>query len=190
MSSRYRRRSTITTLERGEEITLTYTDWGPSGADSVGDDDREVELSIETSNFGATLELDQNVYTWTDKVFITVVASDYNFDSNVIDEIGDEGDGEITVRIRSNDIKEYNLAETGPDTGVFTGELTLVGTEYEAGDNINVSERITRGDGPTDGIIEANNGGRTQRLLRVLRFGSPTGGLCANPMERRRGAVA
>ena len=145
-------------LERGEDITLTYTDWGPSGADSVGDDDRAVELSIETSNFGATLELDQNIYTWTDKVFITVVATDYNFDSNVIDEIGDEGDGEITVRIRSNDIEEYNLAETGPDTGVFTGELTLVGTEYEAGDNINVSERTTGGDGPTDGIIEADNG--------------------------------
>ena len=147
-----------TNLERGEDITLTYTDWGPSGADSVGDDDREVELSIETSNFGATLELDQNIYTWTDKVFITVVASDYNFDSNVIDEIGDEGDGEITVRIRSNDIEQYNLAETGPDTGVFTGELTLVGTEYEAGDNINVAERTTGGDGPTDGIIEADNG--------------------------------
>ena len=62
-------------LERGEEITLTYEDQGPSGADSVGDDERDVELSIETSNFGATLELDQNIYTWTDKVFITVVAT-------------------------------------------------------------------------------------------------------------------
>ena len=147
-----------TNLERGESITLTYTDYGPSGADSVGDDDRDVELSIETSNFGATLELDQNIYTWTDKVFITVVATDYNFDSNVIDEIGDEGDGEITVRIRSNDIEQYNLVETGPDTGVFTGELTLVGTELEAGDNINVQARPTGGSGPTDGMITADNG--------------------------------
>ena len=147
-----------TNLERGESITLTYTDYGPSGADSVGDDDRDVELSIETSNFGATLELDQNIYTWTDKVFITVVATDYNFDSNVIDEIGNEGDGEITVRIRSNDIEQYNLVETGPDTGVFTGELTLVGTELEAGDNINVQARPTGGSGPTNGIITADNG--------------------------------
>ena len=145
-------------LERGEAITLTYMDYGPSGADSVGKDDRAVELSIETSNFGATLELDQNIYTWTDKVFITIVATDYNFDSNVIDEIGDDGDGEITVRIRSNDIEEYNLVETGPDTGVFTGELTLVGTELKAGDNINVQARPTTGDGPTDGIITADNG--------------------------------
>ena len=148
-------------LERGETITLTYTDYGPSGADSVGDDDRDVELSIETSNFGATLELDQNIYTWTDKVFITVVATDYNFDSNVIDEIGNEGDGEITVRIRNNDIETYNLAETGPDTGVFTGEVVLIGTTFESGDgNIDLTVRKdqTGGSGPTDGTIEADNG--------------------------------
>ena len=148
-------------LERGEDITLTYTDLGPSGADSVGDDDREVELSIETSNFGATLELDQNVYTWTDKVFITVVATDYNFDSNVIDEIGNEGDGEITIRIRNADIEEYNLVETGPDTGVFTGEVVLIGTTFDSGDgNIDLTvEKIqTSGSGPTDGTIEADNG--------------------------------
>ena len=149
-----------TNLERGEDITLTYEDQGPSGADSVGDDERDVELSIETSNFGATLELDQNIYTWTDKVFITVVATDYNFDSNVIDEIGNEGDGEITVRIRNADIEEYNLAETGPDTGVFTGEVVLIGTTYEAGDNIDltVSKEQSSGSGPTDGTIEADNG--------------------------------
>ena len=102
-------------LERGEEITLTYIDMGPSGADFVGDDTRDVELQIETSNFGATVKLDQNIYTWTDKVFITIVASDYNFDSNVIDEIGDEGDGEITVRIRNaDDIPAIQPRRDGP----------------------------------------------------------------------------
>ena len=113
-------------LERGEEITLTYLDLGPSGADYVGDDERDVELQIETSNFGATVELDQNVYTWTDKVFITVVASDYNFDSNIVDEIGTDDKGEITIRTRADEV-QYRLAETGPDTGVFTGELVLTG---------------------------------------------------------------
>ena len=113
-------------LERGEEITLTYIDKGPSGADFVGDDERDVELQIETSNFGATVELDQNVYTWTDKVYITVVASDYNFDSNIVDEIGTDEKGEITIRTRADEL-QYRLAETGPDTGVFTGELVLTG---------------------------------------------------------------
>ena len=141
-------------LERGEEITLTYTDDGPSGADTVGVTDRDVELQIETSDFGATIELDQNVYTWTDKVFITAVASDYNFDSNVIDEIGGENDGEITVRVRGGDLPKYRLAETGPDTGVFTGEITLAGFSY---DRIKYTAPSTSGSGPTDGTLNTNN---------------------------------
>ena len=140
-------------LERGEEITLTYTDYGPSGADTVGETDREVDLQIETSDFGATIELDQNVYTWTDKVFITAVATDYNFDSNVIDEIGPEGDGEITIRVRGDGLKEYKLAETGPDTGVFTGEITLAGFTY---DRIDYTAPGTSGSGPTDGTLSTN----------------------------------
>ena len=143
-----------TPLERGEEITLTYTDYGPSGADTVGETDRAVELQIETSNFGATIELDQNVYTWTDKVFITAVASDYNFDSNVIDEIGPAGDGEITIRVRGDGLKEYRLAETGPDTGVFTGEITLAGFSY---DRIDYTAPGTGGGGPTGGTLTTNN---------------------------------
>ena len=141
-------------LERGEEITLTYTDDGPSGADTVGETDRDVELLIETSNFGATIELDQDVYTWTDKVFITTVASDYNFDSNAIDEIGPDGDGEITVRVRGGGLAEYKLAETGPDTGVFTGEITLAGFTY---DSIDYTAPETSGSGPTDGTLNTNN---------------------------------
>ena len=104
-------------LERGEEITLTYTDDGPSGADTVGETDRAVELQIETSNFGATIELDQNVYTWTDKVFITAVASDYNFDSNVIDEIGPENDGEITIRVRGGRTERIQARRDRPGHG-------------------------------------------------------------------------
>ena len=140
-------------LERGEEITLTYLDLGPSGADYVGDDDRDVELQIETSNFGATVELDQNVYTWTDKVFITVVASDYNFDSNIVDEIGSEEKGEIIIRTRADEI-QYRLAETGPDTGVFTGELVLTGDKDaldEGGPPGTSSDELA---GPTDGTIK------------------------------------
>ena len=139
-------------LERGEEITLTYLDLGPSGADYVGDDDRDVELQIETSNFGATVELDQNVYTWTDKVFITVVASDYNFDSNIVDEIGTDDKGEITIRTRAAEV-QYRLAETGPDTGVFTGELVLTGDAdagIDGGPQGTSSEGLA---GPTDGTI-------------------------------------
>ena len=149
---------TDNTLERGESITLTYEDRGPSGADVVGEDEREVDLLIKTSNFGATVELDQNVYTWTDKVFVTIVASDYNFDSNIIDEIGLDGDGEITIRTRADSLKEYRLAETGPDTGVFTGEVTLVGNKKaldEGGPDGMTTE--TDGAGPTNGRLATND---------------------------------
>ena len=139
-------------LERGEEITLSYEDNGPSGADYVGDDTRDVELQIETSNFGATLELDQNVYTWTDKVFITVVASDYNFDSNIVDEIGTEDKGEIIIRTRASEV-QYRLAETGPDTGVFSGELVLTGDKDALDDGGPNSQKSTGIAGPTDGKL-------------------------------------
>ena len=141
-------------LERGEQITLAYLDRGPSGADYVGDDERDVELQIETSNFGATVELDQNVYTWTDKVFITIVASDYNFDSNIVDEIGTDDKGEITIRTRADELG-YRLAETGPDTGVFTGELVLTGDAKaldEGGPTGRTSDSSPAG--PTDGLIK------------------------------------
>ena len=140
-------------LERGEPITLTYVDEGPSGADTVGDDERDVELFIATSDLGAAIELDQDAYTWTDKVFITIVAPDYNFDSNVIDEIGDKDDGEVAVRTRAAEIDGYRLAETGPDTGVFAGEVTLTGFTYG---EIHTSIE-TGGSGPTDGTLRTNN---------------------------------
>ena len=141
-------------LERGESITLTYNDKGPSGAKFVGDDDTDVEVFIATSNFGATLDLDQRVYTWTDKVFITIVASDYNFDSNQIDEVGNQDNGKINISTREGTIKNYRLVETGPDTGVFSGTITLSGFDY---DDVDHSSQGTTGSGPTSGYIETNN---------------------------------
>ncbi|NDF48296.1 MAG: hypothetical protein EB158_09040, partial [Nitrosopumilaceae archaeon] len=113
-------------LERGEEIVLEYTDWGPSGSDYVGDEDEDINLTIFTSNFGATVELDQKVYSWTDKVYITVVAPDHNFDSNLVDQIGQTSDP-LKVATRGHKINNYRLTETGTDTGIFTGEVILVG---------------------------------------------------------------
>ena len=74
-------------LERGEEIVLEYTDWNPSGAQYVGQKDKDVNWTLHTSNFGSTVELDKKTYTWTDKVYITIVARDHNFDSDLIDEL-------------------------------------------------------------------------------------------------------
>jgi hypothetical protein len=148
-------------LERGEEIVLEYTDWGPSGADFVGDEEEDINLTIYTSNFGATVELDQKVYTWTDKVFITIVAPDHNFDSNLIDEIGNSADDKITVSTRGEKLDNYKLVETGTDTGIFTGEIILTGfTSQDAdGDGTTGDAPGTgpTGSGPTDGFLPADD---------------------------------
>jgi hypothetical protein len=157
-------------LDRGEEIQLEYTDWGPSGADFVGDENEDINLTIYTSNFGATVELDQKVYTWTDKVFITIVAPDHNFDSNLIDEIGDTADDEVRVATRGHKLPNYKLVETGTDTGIFTGEVILTGFAFDAdGDRTTgdangfdtnpVTGTVNGGTatGPTDGYLESDD---------------------------------
>ena len=151
-------------LERGEVIQLEYTDWGPSGSDFVGDEDEDIQLTIFTSNFGATIELDQKVYTWTDKVYITVVAPDLNFDNNLIDEIGTTDDDNLTVSTRTNDIDNYKLVETGTDTGIFTGEVILTGFAHDADGDGSTGDTngydttpITTGSGPTNGFVEAGD---------------------------------
>ena len=146
-------------LERGEEIVLEYTDWGPSGSDYVGDEDEDVNLTIFTSNFGATVELDQKVYSWTDKVYITIVAPDHNFDGDLVDEIGNTSTDPIKVSTRGFNIDQYKLVETGTDTGIFTGEVILTGFTHDAdGDGTNdITLGSATGAGPTDGKLPTDD---------------------------------
>ena len=154
-------------LERGEEIVLEYTDWGPSGSDYVGEEDEDVNVTLFTSNFGATIELDQKVYTWTDKVYITVVAPDHNFDGDLIDEIGDSDLDPVKVSTRGFDLDNYKLVETGTDTGIFTGEVILTGFTHDADGNSETGDSTTGSDtnprtsdgrvGPTDGFLQTDD---------------------------------
>jgi hypothetical protein len=147
-------------LERGEEIVLEFTDWGPSGSDYVGQEDEDINLTIFTSNFGATVELDQKVYTWTDKVYITVVAPDQNFDSNLVDQIGQSSDP-LKVSTRGKNLNNYKLVETGTDTGIFTGEVILVGFDKDANGvqtGGTPSHALTgTGTGPTGGFLGSDD---------------------------------
>ena len=136
-------------LERGEEIVLEYTDWGPSSADYVGQKDKDSNRTIFTSNFGATIELDKKIYLWTDTVYITINANDHNFDRNLIDEIGDSEQDPVTISTRDFSLENYKLVETGTDTGIFKGQVNLFG-------NAPNSNNVATGTGPTDGLIPAN----------------------------------
>ena len=149
-------------LERDERITLEYQDNGPAGANYIGDDDEDISIDIRTSNFGASISLDQKVYSWTDKVYVTVVSPDHNFDSNAIDEIGDTKDNEIKIGTREDKLESYKLVETGPDTGIFTGEVILTGFSHDADGDGDPKDapNITapkRGGGPTNGQLQSSD---------------------------------
>jgi hypothetical protein len=159
-------------LDRGEMIELEYTDWGPAGADYVGQEDEDIGLTIYTSNFGATIELDQKVYTWTDKVYITIVAPDHNMDSGLVDEIGNTADDPIKVSTRGNELDNYKLVESGADTGIFIGEVILAGFAFDAdgdsstgtdgNDITGTASTLTTGSGPTEGkLATTDNDGLT-----------------------------
>ena len=143
-------------LQRGEEIDLEYTDWGPAGSDYVGDQDEDIRLTVFTSNFGATIDLDQKVYSWTDKVYITIVAPDHNFDNDLIDEIGQDDEDPLRVATKGFDLDNYRLVETGFDTGIFTGEVILTGFAHEA---TGKGEPQRGGNGPTDGYLPTPSDG-------------------------------
>ena len=148
-------------LERGEQIKLEYTDWGPSGSDYVGDEDEDVEVIVFTSNFGATIELDQIVYTWTDKVYITITAPDHNHDTDLVDEIGNDSENPITISTSEGGVEldEYKLVETDTDSGIFTGEVILTGYPSKDADgdgNDNDASGAINGEedgGPTNGML-------------------------------------
>ena len=148
------------TIDQGEKIDLEYVDYSPSGEDNFADSTEDIETSIYTSNFGATIELDSKVYTWTDRVFVTIVAPDHNTDTSLVDTIGGSG-GSLTAQTRDSQLTAYRLDETGVDTGIFAGEITLQGFAHDA-DGDGSSEGPFGGTqsktaaGPTDGLLKAS----------------------------------
>ena len=122
----------------GDEITITY-----KNSSNI------VSITISISDFSATIEMDQKTYAPTDKVYLTVVAPDFNLDSKKIDEIGQELQDIIHIRTSIDKLNGYKLVETGPDTGIFTGELQLIPIKER-------SSKQSKSTGPTDGVINCN----------------------------------
>jgi len=123
--------------------------------------------------YGDNLGFDKRSYTWTDKIFITIAAPDFNFDRYLIDEIGNDSTNPIKISTRGHSINHYKLVETGPSTGIFTGEVILTGFCHDAdgdkstgvksnfkcnvGDDTNPRTEPLLNGGPTDGYIESDN---------------------------------
>jgi len=121
-------------------------------------ENQSAKLSFFLSNFGVAIELDQKVYSWNDKVRITVIAPDFIRDQNKVERIGNNDDGIITIKTRMGKIENYELVETGPGTGIFVGEVALTGFPYDKL-SPNIVNRFgkTLGTGPNDGIIASDS---------------------------------
>ena len=142
-----------TAVAAGESVTLTYSDRTIAGENSAGDAQEDIEAYASSSNFGAIVELDRAVYSWTDLVVISVTAPDHNKDSAASETIGTSA---LPVQISSRAGKlcpasTYTLAESGDDTGVFTGEIRLVGYTNDKAEITN--EGTNSCSGPTSGTL-------------------------------------
>lgn len=107
----------------------------------------------------APIIFDKDVYTWTDKVRITIIAPSWNSDTKAINTIGDQEGRFIKISTGEHVVEPYKLAETEPDSGIFRGEITLTGFLHDAnGDSKKDTNPRTSGHGPTDGFLEVNRG--------------------------------
>jgi hypothetical protein len=124
--------NTIQTIDYGEAVTLTYVDVSISGETSTEDDTTDVEAYFSISNFGAIVELNKAVYSWTELVLITITAPDHNVNSASEETIGTTS-LPIQVTTRSGKMcsgSTYLASESGPDTGVFEAEVQLSGFDH------------------------------------------------------------
>ncbi len=105
----------------------------------------------------APITTDKQVYSWTDKVRITIEAPSWKENKNGIDFIGDEEGYFIKISTHGHKLEPYKLVETTPSSGIFTGEVILTGFSHDAdGDGDIDTQPQTTGTGPTSGFLEAD----------------------------------
>ena len=105
----------------------------------------------------APIFTDKPVYSWTDKVKITILAPSWNSDRHLIDSIGDDEYNPIKISTGSHSLEPYRFTETGVNTGIFTAEITLTGFSHDAdGDGDIDTMPRTLGNGPTSGFLEVD----------------------------------
>lgn len=104
----------------------------------------------------APIFTDKPVYTWTDKVEMTILAPSWNTDRHLIDSIGDD-DHPIKISTREHSLAPYRFTETDINSGMFTAEIILTGFSHDVdGDGDFDTTPRTIGNGPTSGFLETD----------------------------------
>jgi hypothetical protein len=112
--------------------------------------DAQANSTIFTQNTyvngnGSPILIYRDSYSPTSVVHIVINAPDFNSNPYAIDTIGNDPENKIIVSTRESSIP-YKLVETGTDTGVFAGYVTLSGT----------TSTCSPVCGPTDGFLAAS----------------------------------
>jgi len=89
-------------------------------------------ISTSSTTTSTPVQFNKKIFSWTDRVYITVYAPDFNSDPNLIDTIGETQDDKVTVCTTGHCIP-YKLSETGTDTGIFSGYIDLTGDPSQKG---------------------------------------------------------
>jgi hypothetical protein len=106
----------------------------------------------DASNIG----FDKKAYTWTSLVHILIYAPDFDSDPNLVDTI------DVSVSTSGHTISPYQLVETGTNTGMFAGDVTLTGDPLLKGtggvDGQGAQPSGAQsGHGPNDGFLPSEN---------------------------------
>ncbi len=104
----------------------------------------------------APIFTDKPVYTWTDKVQMTILAPSWNSDKYLIDLIGDDNHP-IKISTREHSLEPYKFTETDVNSGKFNAEIILTGFSHDVdGDGDFDTIPRTFGNGPTSGFLETD----------------------------------
>jgi len=100
---------------------------------------------------------DKPVYSWTDKMKMTIISPSWNSDNHLIDTIGETVDHPIKIATSEHSLEPYRFTETDVNSGIFTAEVILTGFLHDVdGDgNFDTAPRTT-GNGPTSGFLEVD----------------------------------
>ena len=105
----------------------------------------------------APIYTDKPVYSWTDKIIISINAPSWNSSPNQIDSIGQSQSHSIKISSGENFLEPYRLTETSSNSGIFSGEVILTGFLHDVnGDGIFDTNPKTFGTGPTNGFLESD----------------------------------
>jgi len=105
----------------------------------------------------APIFTDKPVYSWTDKIIISINAPSWNSSPNQIDSIGESESHPIKISSGENSLKPYRLTETNSNSGIFSGEIILTGFLHDVdGDGSFDTNPKTFGNGPTNGFLESD----------------------------------